>query len=79
MKHVSGHHNCIIAGPRGIETEHLILGALGYGARVQMKNIFSNSKIKVLTCGWDFNTSKLDQTDCDIKTLRLLIIIWINQ
>ena len=37
-----------------------------------MKNIFSNSKIKVLTCGWDFNTSKLDQTDCDIKTLRLL-------
>ena len=67
-------HNGEISGPRGIETEHLILGTMFNCLRVRMQNIFSNSKIKVLTCGciWNFYTSKLDQTDCDIHTLRLI-------
>ena len=45
-----------ITGPCGIETEHLIVQTHSYhDVRVELEDIFKNSKVKILTCYHDFN------------------------
>ena len=80
LKHVEhvqhGQVSKRITGPCGIETEHLVVETYPYGDRVQVADIFCNSKMKILTCKRDFrvDVSKLNTINCNynIETLRLI-------
>ena len=79
LKHRNmGHGESKIAAPRGIVTEHLILDMPFVTVAAELADIFSNSKIRLLTCEGDFNynidLSQLAKFGCTYKidTLRLI-------